>query len=371
MRASLLAALAIFSLACAQSLCGQAAKDLSPAKVVAPPLKLTAKTNAGTNTQLALVKTVVPNTAPASVVGLAKCDADGNLYLQGADGVTISKFNSKGEAVATFKASSSPDVVQVDGAGRFIVSDDGQVYQLVFPHSYDRDVFLYNKDGSYKSMVKLDVGGPWHPSLFAVFPSGSFLVAGQKWDRLAQQYFPFTGILSSSGTLLKELHLEDDDNIHEMAARGDSRVGPGPVSTRLNFAISRGKMEMGSDGNVYLLRWLNPAVIYAVSPGGEIERRFTVDPGDPDFMVREMKIAGNRIAAVFLKSSKGKMPARLIIKVVDLEGNKVATHEQPMVDGHLAFGPTLACYILNPEQFTFLGWQEEGEKLVLNITEPR
>lgn len=373
MRASLLAALAIFFFACAQSLCGQAAKDSTPAKVVAPPTKPAAtKPSGGTNPQLALVRTLVPNTAPTSVSGRAKCDADGNWYLQGADrGFTISKFNAKGEPVATFKATSSPDVAQLDAGGMFTVNEDGEVSQLMFPHSYDRDIFIYKKDGSFKSLVKLDAGGVWSPSLFVVFPSGNFLATGQKWDRPTQQYVPFTGIFSSSGTLLKELHLEDDDNIHEMAARGDSRFVPGPVSGGINHAISRGKIEIGSDGNVYLLRWLNPAVIYAVSPGGEIERRFTVDPGDPELTVGGMTVAGNRIAVAFMKGPPGENIKDWLLEVVDLEGNKVATYEQPVVGGHLAFGLSLACYTHNPEQFTFLGWQEEGEKLVFNITEPR
>ncbi len=373
MRAHLLAALTLVSLAGPQILCSQTARDSASAQVPAPRSKTTApKVNSGTNPQLTLVKSVVPNAAPSSLAGRANCDGDGNFYLQGADrGITISKFNSKGEPVATFKASSSTDVAQVDGAGMFRVTADGDLYQLVTPHSYDRDIFVYNKDGSYKSMVKLDVGSPWSPSLFAVLPSGNFLATGQKWDRPTQQYVPFTGILSSNGTVLKELHLEDDDNIHEMAARGDSRVVPGPVSGSLNFAISRGKMEIGSDGNAYLLRWLNPAVVYAISPGGEIERRFTVDPGDPNLTVGGMTIAGNRIAVVFMKSAPGESVKKWLLEIIDLEGNKVATYEQAVVENHLEFGFTLVCYTHNPEQFTFLGWQDDSEKLVLNITEPR
>jgi len=283
---------------------------------------------------------------------------------------SVSKFSAAGEQLATFKASSSPDVPRVDGAGMFTVNPNGDVYQLVIPHSYDRDVFVYNKDGTYKSIVKLDVGGPWSPSLFVVFPSGDFLATGQKWDRLAKEYVPFTGILSSSGALLKELRLDDDGTINELAVRGDSRVVPGRSSGGLNFAISRGEMKLGDDGNVYLLRWLNPAVIYAISPGGEIVRRFTVDPGDPELTVGGMAVAGRRIAVVFLKAREGENVEQETIKVVDLEGNNIASYGMPMVDGHVAFGISLACYTQNPEQFTFLDWTKD-EKLVLKITEPQ
>jgi hypothetical protein len=252
----------------------------------------------------------------------------------------------------------------------FTVSADGEVYQLVFPHSYDRDVFLYNKDGSYKSKVKLDVGGVWSPSLFVVFPSGNFLATGRKWDRTAREYFPFTGIFSSNGILLKELQLEDEENIHKLEVSADSRFSPGPTSGGINYAISHGKMEVGADGNVYLLRWLNPAVVYVISPGGEVVRRFTVDPGNQDLMVERMAIVGNRIAVVFRKTSSEHRALQQLIEIIDLEGNKVATYDQPVVDGHVAFGASLVCYGLNPEKFTFMEWTRD-DKWMLNIAELR
>lgn len=98
------------------------------------------------------------------------------------------------------------------------------------------------KDGSYKSFVKLDADGIWHPSLFVALPSGSFLGTGQKWDRLAREYFPFTAIFSSNGTLLKEVHLEDDDYIHKQATSGDPRFVPsgsaGRFDSMLGFHLS-------------------------------------------------------------------------------------------------------------------------------------
>jgi hypothetical protein len=345
-----------------QFLRGQISKDsTAPAKVVASsskPEAALARSNPDKNLQLTLVKTVALDTVETSMVGSPKCDSDENFYLSGMDrGLTISKFNSKGESVAIFKATSSPDVSQFDGAKLSTVSADGEVYQLVFPHSFDRDVFLYAKDGSYKSVVKLEVSKGWSPSLLVAFPSGNFMATGKKWDKLQQEYVPFTGIFSSSGTLLKELQLEDDSSI-------------GPIPMGLNPAISRGSLEVGGDGNVYLLRALNPAIVYAISPGGEITRRFTINPGDDKFRVGGMAVAGNRIAVMFLKGDEGKNIEREVIEAVDLEGNPVATYEAPMVDGHLAFGVSLACYTHNPEQFTFLGWTKD-EKPVLNTAEPR
>jgi len=51
-------------------------------------------------------------------------------------------------------------------------------------------------------------------------------------------------------------------------------------------------MEAGSDGNLYLMRRLSPVILYAISPAGEIIRRFTVDPGEADYMPTGLQIAG-------------------------------------------------------------------------------
>jgi len=342
---------------CSQVLSGQAQKEAEPTKIsTAKASDGNAHPEPGTYSPLTLVKAIPVDSVLNSIVGSPKCDEEGNFYVR-TDRFAIVKFDSKPERIATFNANSSPDVPKIDGAGDFTVSPEGSVHQLVLPHSYDRVVFAYNKDGSYKSMIKLDPGGPWSPSLFVTFPSGNFMATGQKWDRIGKNYVPFTGIFSSDGTLLKELRLEDDGNI-------------GPSSIGLNSAISRGQMEFGADGNAYLVRWLNPAIVYAISPGGEVVRRFTVDPGDAEFEVGGMVAAGSRLALLFRKAAQGKNVEQQLIQIVDLEGNKVATYQEPMIDGHLAFGLALACYTHNPEQLTFLGWTKD-EKLVLNITEPR
>src|SRR4029077_1899859 len=199
--------LAITAIFISQSLHSQSSNN--PKDVRSTPVreKTIAKPDVTAPSQLVLTKSIALN-AGAELVSSPQCDADGNFYIADADRLSISKLNPKGEVVATFKATSSPDMPQLDGAGMFTVSGDGDVRQLVFPHSYDRDVFIYNKDGSFKSFVKLDAGGVWNPSLFVAFPLGNFLGTGQKWDRVAREYFPFTGIFSADGTLLKEVHLE-------------------------------------------------------------------------------------------------------------------------------------------------------------------
>lgn len=75
-------------------------------------------------------------------------------------------------------------------------------------------------------------------------------------------------------------------------------------------------MEAGADGNIYLMRWTAPAIFYAISPGGEVVRRFTVDPGDRNYRSVTMHISGSRIATLFLQPHTKET----LMKITDLEG---------------------------------------------------
>ena len=83
-----------------------------------------------------------------------------------------------------------------------------------------------------------------------------------------------------------------------------------------------GRAEAGDDRNIYVMRKTSPAIVYAISPGGEVLRRFTVDPGDTSYSPFVMQVAGGRIAILFLEPQTQKE----IINVPDLEGHELATY---------------------------------------------
>jgi hypothetical protein len=329
------------------------------------------KASAERSSHLRLTKTVAVPSEVGDVFGTpVRCDDDGNIYLQndylGVSG--IHKLSAKGERVANFQATGNPDL-KVIGVGYFALDQTGEVYQLADafqPFSY---VLVSKPDGSYKSTIKLQPGFPFfHASTVSVFPSGNLLVSGLELDRKSPVMWPFTGILSSDGTLLKEIKLEDDDAIRDMAAAGDSRVAS-PTNPSSNRAVSSGQMQSASDGNIYLMRWLSPAIIYAISPGGEVVRRFTIDPGDASLRPFDVKISGNRIAMLFFQPQSGEQ----IVKIVDLEGHEIATYDDRSPNGKERtdrLGAALACYTSNPDHFVFISADNDG-KMQFITAEPR
>jgi hypothetical protein len=133
-------------------------------------------------------------------------------------------------------------------------------------------------DGTYKSRIKMQPSFGWIPSTLSVFPS-DLLVSGLRYDTDKNNHimWPFTGIFSSDGTLLKEMTLEDDDDIRNLAASGDAHVSY-TTNSYANQAVEFGQSEAADDGNVYRMRWITPTIFYAISPGRESRSSFCGRP---------------------------------------------------------------------------------------------
>ena len=300
-----------------------------------------------------------------------KCDNDGNIYfLNRAQETTIHKLTAKGEQVAEFESAARSEK-RLLHAGFFEVTQDGEIDQLVSLQDPKRYVYTFKSDGNFKEQITLNTGFWWFPRALAVFPSGEMLITGSEYDKdVNAPMWPFTGIFSGDGALLKEVKLEDDETLHDMAAAGDDRV-TGGADSQANHAVDFTQMERAADGNVYLMRWTNPAIIYAISPGGAVVRRLKIDPEDSRYHPHALHAFQNRLAVLFLDYNTSEK----IMKIVDLEGHEIATYDEvdskdkdgkdePMLSG------AFYCYTENPTRFVFLGAQDDG-KLQLVTVEPR
>ena len=317
---------------------------------------------------LVRVETITsPTEIAAAFYPPLRCDSDGNLYLRTDSGSVpaIHKLNAKGEKLALFEVSSNPDLKDVEGHDFALDVDGGELYELVYPGRY---VFVYKSDGTFKTAVKLKPGFPFSPKKISVFASGQFLISGEKYDaNLTGVGWPFTGIFAADGSLLKELEIGDERDLHEMAASGDTLVAP-PDNAKGNRAVDNGQVEIGSDWNAYVMRWTNPAIFYAISPGGEVVRRFAVDPAESVYRPAAMHVHKNRIAVLFVK----KQSDDKLLKVVDLEGQEIANYDEFDINGKAqgAMSAAFACYTENPTRFVFLGANDDN-KIQFWIAGPR
>jgi len=291
----------------------------------------------------------VPSSAPEDLLVVGYSDAEGNYYLEQHDvdrdqGPPILKFDKAGQLKTTFTLPAG-----LVGSSFFV--DDKQIlYRLAF-HAYksdaaslvkndfDRLVLIYAKDGSLKTQVKLEVTARLIPYQIGVFGSGDFLISGN-WSTKHLDDPPqfYTAIFTSEGKLVKKITPAGDDGLMQPS---DFNYGPGH-----NNAVSGGHVALASDGNLYLMRRTLPAVIYAISPRGEVVRTLYVDSDGTGLYPTNLVSREGHLAIVF-KNYGDRPPWPEFLKVIDLEGNTLAAYR---VDPHT--GTRLLSF--NSSRFTFL-----------------
>ncbi len=172
-------------------------------------------------------------------------------------------------------------------------------------------------DGSFKSRTRLDAEF-FTPYQIALFRSGEFLLSGTAGP---QDRTPFTAVFGADGKLIKKIYEPEDENSRQRAESGDRDFLSDSTNAGNTF-VWYGDAVAGSDGNVYLLRSTSPALIYVISPRGEVMRKLRIDSGNSALVARTLRPGPGRLAISFLErySTKG------IIKVVDLQGNPIADY---------------------------------------------
>jgi hypothetical protein len=297
------------------------------------------------------------------------CDGEGNIYFRvrgfaDKEAFPIEKVNLKGEHVATFY----PDLVtdpQPDLTASYSVDKNGDLYLETYA-GLDRYVLVFGKDGALKSKIKLLPGFDLHTSQVAGFPSGQILVAGQEEVPVAGKSTgrAFTGVFGTDGKLIKEVRLQDDERIKKAADVGDSEAIDS-LHPEHNQAIELGSAISGDDGNVYLLRHTSPAVIYAISPAGEVVKRITVDPGQPGAMPLIMQVAKGEIAVMFDDHAESAQ----VFKIVDLDGHELATYRSDREINKPPLGMAFACFMPDKHELAFV--ENRSGKVAFDIAVPK
>jgi hypothetical protein len=222
-----------------------------------------------------------------------KCDARGNLYLRNylpprPLAAPVVKISPEGEAKGTFSLEAVGGFTE-STISDFAVGPGGEVYILAIGAKEHQepevDVFAFAEDGSYRWNVKLEEF--FSADHLAFFPSGEFLVAGTRRGKAAPVppgagpeaarektppvLEPYTAVFDRGGRVVRKLTLP-----------GDVQLGDASLSAEQKFAvqaaISVGTAVTGDDGNVYLMRRTEKALVFVLSADGTVVRRFELEP---------------------------------------------------------------------------------------------
>jgi hypothetical protein len=298
------------------------------------------------------------------LVGKGRCDDQGDIYVRfmdadmnrmhhGKSKIPIEKIDPEGRLAATIPVTDAfADIWGKD----FFVSGEGEVYQAGFMPDGAVYVVEFDKGGSLKSKTRVESTG-FTPYQITVFESGGFLLSGT--TGISNGRRPFTGVFDARGKLIKEIYEPEDEDSRRRAEVGEPGFAPDYTNSG-NTLVWRGDAALGSDGNAYLLRAASPALVYVISPKGEVVRKLRIDPPDAGLIAESIKAAPGKLAVSFL--NRGMITG--MIKVVDLQGALIANYSSDNVRT-----PGLpGCYIASG--FVYLD-DDPDHNLYLRRAEPK
>jgi hypothetical protein len=131
----------------------------------------------------------------------------------------------------------------------------------------------------------------------------------------------------------------EDDDARQKAEVGGEKYALHGIAWGNAFVLTQADVAAGPDGNVYLLHGTSPALVYVISPAGEVVRKLRIATEDPNREASSIKFYARRLAIGF--DWVGNAP-RSLIKVTDLRGNSIADYE--IGEGAGDSDPILACY---------------------------
>jgi hypothetical protein len=280
--------------------------------------------------------------------GSARCDARGNIYIRPIVDtgkpqldmrVPTAEVGRDGERVTSFDVTAASPDFHFPGSSSFFVTADGRVYAAVWDNravvkGNRAHIVQFTRNGSVASVTQVATDESFTPNHIAIFKSGEILLTGTEGDL---GHRPFTAIFNYKGELIKKIYEPEDEQLRIRADTGDSEV-LSDSSNSGNAAVLDGGAVSASDGNVYVMRSTSPAILYDISPRGEVVRKLQVDSEDQRMRAFDLQSSGDRLAILFRGWWAGHSKAAL--KVVDLEGNPIAGYRSE--DG-IPWG-SLACF---------------------------
>jgi hypothetical protein len=288
----------------------------------------------------------------------SKCDAEGNLYVRklAVDRPLLGpvvKIDRDGRHTALFDPAAFSQLA-LDRADAFLPASDGGMYQIaqsgiLKPRIY---VLHFSSDGSPSSPTLLDAD--FEVYTFAAFADGNFLVSGVKRDvqNKNDRGRNFTAVFSADGRELAQLSFQAQESAKASARKANTndaeKAAPG---------LDLAEAEDGRDGNLYVMRFSSPALVYVIAPSGKIMKTIKVSSPLPEALPSAFHVSGNRLALSFWNEES----QRQTVVVADAQtGRKIASYADPT-----GLGPSFACYSANDGVFTFLRLGEGNELEVI------
>jgi hypothetical protein len=305
----------------------------------------------------------------------SKCDADGNLYIRKYAmnrpmlGPVV-KIDPDGKRIALFDPAAFSQLA-LDRADAFSAATDGGMYQIAQSGALKPRIYVlhFSSDGSPASPTLLDAD--FEVYTFAAFANGNFLVSGVKRDvqDRSDRGRNFTAVFSADGRELERLSFPE---VQGQDSRGATKAGTkSNAAGRQNEArkdaekdvekpaptLDLADAEVGSDGNLYVMRGSSPALVYVIAPSGKIVKTIKIVTPVRGAVPSAFHVSGNRLAISFRNEEN---ESQRVIVADAQTGRRIASY-----DDATGVGTSFACYSANDGVFTFLRLGEGNELEVI------
>jgi hypothetical protein len=305
-------------------------------------IRVSTSNSPGSTIALRVTSTMnVPSETGGAFMSSSKCDSDNNLYIrkyavdQPMLGPVV-KIDSDGKRIALFDPAVFSQLV-LDRADAFSPAPDGGLYQIaqsgvLKPRIY---VLHFSSDGSPSSSTRLDAD--FEVYTFAAFIDGNFLVSGVQRD--VQNHDDrgrnFTAVFSADGREQAQLSFGTGS---QKEVRNDA--------DKSSPALDLADAEVGSNGNLYVMRRSSPAQVYVIAPSGKILDTLKVSGPRTGSAPSAFHVSINQMAVSFWNEEDKSQT----MVVADAQtGRKIASYSDPA-----GLGPMFACFSANEGMFTFL-----------------
>jgi hypothetical protein len=309
-------------------------------------------------------------------LGPLRCDASGDIFLRRylpgrVLRAPVIEYSGDGERVAVFSLDSAPKLADAE-IPDFAVGLRGEVYLLAKTMEGQEprvSVVEFSDRGEYESTLPL--GPSFSPANFATFLTGQFLISGMRAaaprpDETSSPFArePFTAVFDQSGRMVKVIELPRDVELKSSKNALPSSGASEPGNNQdLGAQITQGDAATGDDGNVYLMRRTSSPLVYVLSAGGEVVRRFKITPPAQNSEVWAMKYAGGgRLVFEFTVPTpvKGARPD-IIFSVADsATGERLMDYKAPP-----KMGGSFVCY--SHEAVISLGTSQDGHLTIQRL----
>lgn len=286
-----------------------------------------------------------------------RCDSDGNIYFM-SEFSPLLRLAPNGELTEFQVESIDPGAKRPPRISAFALGPNSEVFALsenqpsrFSPAEFGPSWYIirFDSSGHYRSKTRLTLPENTHPTAFAVFARGGYLVSGQ-WSSSTgsrEVRHSFTAIVDDSGQFANELQLKEERQKYSSNSQQISKnegVGPAIVVT-------------SKDGNAYVMRSISDLRVYVVSPSGEVLRVLKIVPPE-HFEPTTMYVANGKLMFTFQQRTDRKSFELLYVTYDTYDGRELNRYRASSDTKGI-----LACY--TGQEFTFIG-VHDGKRVLIH-----